>query len=86
MKGSVDLSKLSLQGLAFTAKVSGGMLARAHAQSPTIGNIDRYLSAGKGFPRAMATFAQGYARLCIQDFEALLQVVNSGRLPAEFGV
>ncbi len=84
MKGSVDLSKLTLSGLKSTAEICGGMLARAHSQSTGVTQIAEYLATGTGFPQAMADWSRDYAQLCMSDFAALKDAVANGRFTADF--
>ncbi len=86
MKGSVDLSTLKLKQLTLTAQVCGGLLARAHAQSPAVGAIAAYCSEHPELDDALADFAQGYARQVERDFAALQAAADSGRVPVTYGV
>jgi uncharacterized protein (DUF2252 family) len=70
-KLSVDLERISPQGLAAYARACGWTLARAHARSGDRVAIAAYLGAGESFDRAVATFARAYADLNEQDHRRL---------------
>ncbi|MET9729426.1 DUF2252 domain-containing protein [Streptomyces sp. NPDC006458] len=63
--------------------VCGLTLARAHARSGDRIAIASYLGSGDSFDRALVTFAEAYADQNERDHQALVDAVQSGRLPAE---
>lgn len=86
MKGSIDLSLLGVKELTNTARVSAALLARAHAQSPGAGRIAERYADAEDLDDVLATFAQGYARICQADFDALAAAADAGRVPVAYGV
>jgi uncharacterized protein (DUF2252 family) len=86
MKGSVDLASLGAEGFAGYGRLCGGVLARAHAQSPDAAVVSGYIGRSERFDDAMATWASMYAARVERDHEALCRAVESGRLPCEHGV
>jgi uncharacterized protein (DUF2252 family) len=85
-KGSVDLTRMTPEGLALYATVCGWTLARAHARSGDRIAIAAYLGASDTFDRAVVEFAEAYADQNERDHAALAQAVASGRVKAETGV
>lgn len=86
MKGSIDPSTLDAAQLPRYGALCAALLARAHAQSPTIDAIGGYLGRSGRFAEAAATWAAGYADVAERDAESLAVAVRAGRLPAERGV
>ena len=69
-KASVDLAKLDAAGLIGYAKVTGAVLARAHARAGDASMISGYLGGGKRFAEAITAFASSYAKLNKADYAA----------------
>jgi uncharacterized protein (DUF2252 family) len=86
LKWSVDLERLRPKLLANYAAACGWALARSHARLSTAPEIVGYLGRSDAFPEAIAEFASSYADQNDRDYEALLDAVRTGRLPAEIGV
>jgi uncharacterized protein (DUF2252 family) len=86
MKASIDLSTLTPDVLLGYARLCGGILARAHAQSPDGAVIRGYLGRGESFDGAIATWSRLYADQAEKDHAALVAAVGSGRLEAAEGV
>ncbi|MFD9570378.1 DUF2252 domain-containing protein [Streptomyces sp. NPDC059982] len=63
-------------------EVCGITLARAHARSGDRIAIASYLGRGEAFDRALVGFAEAYADQNERDYQALVEAVRSGRLPA----
>ncbi|MFJ9343189.1 DUF2252 domain-containing protein [Streptomyces sp. NPDC101733] len=63
-------------------EVCGITLARAHARSGDRIAIASYLGRGEAFDRALVSFAEAYADQNERDYQALVEAVRSGRLPA----
>ncbi|MFJ1865317.1 DUF2252 domain-containing protein [Streptomyces sp. NPDC088097] len=63
-------------------EVCGITLARAHARSGDRIAIASYLGRGETFDRALVSFAEAYADQNERDYQALVEAVRSGRLPA----
>ncbi|WP_329448882.1 DUF2252 domain-containing protein (plasmid) [Streptomyces sp. NBC_01426] len=61
----------------------GITLARAHARSGDRIAIASYLGSGDSFDRALVAFAEAYADQNERDHQALVDAVQTGRLPAE---
>jgi hypothetical protein len=86
MKGSVEVDTLLVPGMTILARLCGGTLARAHARSGDRVAIAAYLGNSYAFDRAIADFFIAYADQNEQDYQALVEAVNSGRLVAETGL
>jgi uncharacterized protein (DUF2252 family) len=81
-KASIDVTYLSPIGLAQYAEACGLTLARAHARSGYRISMAAYLGDSDEFDRALAQFASAYADTNAADHAALLDAIESGRLPA----
>ncbi|WP_420111088.1 DUF2252 domain-containing protein [Pseudactinotalea sp.] len=86
MKGSIDPATLDAEQLRLYSGLCAGLLARAHAQSPSAFAISGYLGSSDRFALATARWAAAYADVAEDDFAALDQAVRHGRLAAERGV
>lgn len=86
MKGSVELGKLTMQQATNHARLCGGVLARAHSQSPGSAFITGYLGRGDSFDKAVVQWARCYADQAEKDHAELKRAVDTGRLQAERGV
>ncbi|SEF16919.1 DUF2252 domain-containing protein [Jiangella alba] len=86
MKGSVDLAALTPSQFTEYGVLCGGLLARAHSQSPGGAVIRGYLGRSDAFDRAVARWSRSYADQCEADFAALDAAVTSGRVAAEHGI
>jgi 2-keto-4-pentenoate hydratase len=62
------------------------VLARAHARSGDRHAIAGYLGSADRFDRAVAAFAEAYARVNDDDHRAFAQAVADGKLTAVEGV
>jgi predicted alpha/beta hydrolase len=58
-------------------------VARAHAKSGHATRLSGYVGTSGRLAEALADFAASYADQCERDFDAFMQAVRSGRLPAE---
>jgi len=85
-KGSAEVDTLRVPGATLYARLCGTALARAHARWGDRIAIASYLGPGDVFDRAIANFSAAYADQNEKDYEALVQAVKSGRLPAETGL
>jgi uncharacterized protein (DUF2252 family) len=81
-KASVDLSYLTPTGLARYAEACGLTLARAHARTGFRISIAAYLGDTDEFDTALAHFAASYAATNASDHAALIDAIETGRLPA----
>jgi uncharacterized protein (DUF2252 family) len=79
-KGSVDVGRMDAHGLAAYGRLCGTTLARGHARTGEAAAIAAYLGSGAAFPRAVARFAEAYAELNRQDFDAFVTAIDDGRL------
>jgi uncharacterized protein (DUF2252 family) len=86
MKGSVELDVLTASQFADYCELCGGVLARAHAQSPDGIQVAGYLGRSARVDEAVTTWAHGYADRVERDFASLEAAVRNGRVPAEPGV
>lgn len=82
MKMSVPIEGLSAVQLFRYAEICGWTLARAHAKSGDGATISGYLGKGDPFDLAMGQFALAYADQTVQDHQALLEAVETGRVEA----
>lgn len=81
-KGSVDLSLLDGVGLERYGELCAQVLAKAHARSGDRHAIAAYLSIGKAWDQAMATFGCAYADQAEADHRLFVQAIREGRLEA----
>lgn len=80
LKSSVDLDELPAAIFLEYGEFCGWALARAHARSGDAAQISGYLGQGDSFERAIAQFAAAYAGQNQQDYQALLEAIESGRI------
>ena len=59
------------------------VMARAHAESGPAQRLGGYGGTSGRLADSLADFASSYADQCERDFEAFMQAVRAGRLPAE---
>ncbi|MFE9256445.1 DUF2252 domain-containing protein [Streptomyces sp. NPDC006879] len=85
-KGSVDPAALTPEELDDYGRMTGALLARAHAHSADPRLIAGYCGKTEELDRAMGTFAVRYADRTEVDHADLLAAVRSGRIAAETGV
>ncbi len=86
MKGSLDVTGLDEAGYETYLRVCAVCLARAHARTGDAATISGYIGKGKTLAKAIANFATTYADQTEQDYLALLQAIESGRVTAETGI
>lgn len=79
-KGSIDLARLSQQGLADLARACGWTLAHAHARTGDRFAIAGYLGKKDTFDRAIARFAVAYADQNQADYERFMRAYEAGEL------
>jgi uncharacterized protein (DUF2252 family) len=72
MKGSIDASALSPEGLTAYAMICGAVLARAHARVGDASMITGYLGDNNEFDHAIADFACAYAEVTADDWTQLI--------------
>jgi hypothetical protein len=85
-KGSVDPGALPGHELDDYARMTGTLLARAHAHTAEPRLLAGYCGRGTELDEAVGAFAVAYADRTEADHEALLRGIKSGRLPSEPGV
>ena len=86
MKGSVDVSLLGVKGFKDYLACCSYCLALGHARSGDVAGISGYLDGGKPFDEAIANFSVSYAEQVEQDYHALVDAINAGRIVAQKGV
>ena len=86
MKGSALVDTMSALMLEYYAGLCGWTLARAHARSGDAIAIDAYLGTADGFDTAITDFSQRYADQNEADYQAFVDAVRSGRIPAVEGL
>ncbi|MET0673983.1 MAG: DUF2252 domain-containing protein [Microbacterium pygmaeum] len=69
MKGSVDLDDISLAAFTDYVTSCAGLLGRAHAQSPTAGQVVGYIGSSDAASRAIMQWCRAYADQSAADFE-----------------
>ncbi|MEX0169917.1 DUF2252 domain-containing protein [Streptomyces sp. LMG1-1-1.1] len=85
-KGSVDPAALTADEVDDYGRMTGALLARAHAHSADPRLIAGYCGKNEELDDAMATFAVGYADRTEADHADLLTAIRTGRTVAERGV
>ncbi|MER7477832.1 DUF2252 domain-containing protein [Streptomyces sp. NPDC126510] len=85
-KGSVDPAALATDQLDDYGRMTGALLARAHAHSADPRLIAGYCGKNEELDEAMAAFAVAYADRTEADHEELLAGVRAGKVAAETGV
>jgi len=85
-KGSVDPAALAADQIDDYARMTGALLARAHAHSADPRLISGYCGKNEELDEAIATFAVAYANRTEEDHAKLLAAVRSGRVAGELGV
>ncbi|MEV8586820.1 DUF2252 domain-containing protein [Streptomyces sp. NPDC051180] len=85
-KGSVDPAALTPDQLDDYGRMTGALLARAHAHSADPRLIAGYCGKNEELDTALADFAVGYADRTEADHADLLTAIRTGRTAAETGV
>ncbi|MEW1637811.1 DUF2252 domain-containing protein [Streptomyces sp. NPDC093801] len=85
-KGSVDPAALAVDQIDDYGRMTGALLARAHAHSADPRLLAGYCGKNEELDEAMAAFAVAYADRSEADHADLVAAVRSGRIAAEFGV
>ncbi|MGW2329398.1 DUF2252 domain-containing protein [Streptomyces sp. NPDC001700] len=85
-KGSVDPAALAADQMDDYGRMTGALLARAHAHSADPRLLAGYCGKGEELDEAMADFAVAYADRTEADHAELLTAVRAGRIAAEPGV
>jgi uncharacterized protein (DUF2252 family) len=69
MKGAVDLDDISLAAFGDYVTSCAGLLGRAHAQSPTAGQVIGYIGTSDAASRAIVEWCNAYADQSLADYE-----------------
>ncbi|WP_078489582.1 DUF2252 domain-containing protein [Streptomyces bikiniensis] len=85
-KGSVDPAALTADQVDDYGRMTGALLARAHAHSADPRLISGYCGKNEELDEAVASYAVAYADRTTADHADLLSAVRSGRVAAELGV
>ncbi|NKY12917.1 DUF2252 domain-containing protein [Streptomyces somaliensis] len=85
-KGSVDPVELAADQIDDYARMTGALLARAHAHSADPRLVAAYCGKNDEFDAAVASFAVAYADRTEADHADLVAAVRAGRVAAEPGV
>ncbi|WP_030621627.1 DUF2252 domain-containing protein [Streptomyces sclerotialus] len=85
-KGSVDPAALPADELDDYARMTGALLARAHAHSADPRLVAGYCGKNGALDEALASFAVAYADRTEADHQELVTAVRNGRMAAEPGV
>ncbi|MFD6414942.1 DUF2252 domain-containing protein [Streptomyces sp. NPDC060194] len=85
-KGSVDPVALAADQVDDYGRMTGALLARAHAHTADPRTIAGYCGKSEELDEAVADFAVAYADRTEADHEVLLRAVREGRIAAEEGV
>jgi len=85
-KGSALIDEMEPELMFLYGRLCGSELARAHVRAGDGVAIASYLGSADTFDRSMASFAEAYADQNERDYDALKVAVETGRVPAEFGL
>ncbi|MGW4616235.1 DUF2252 domain-containing protein [Streptomyces sp. NPDC004592] len=85
-KGSVEPAALAADQVDDYARMTGALLARAHAHSADPRLISGYCGKNEELDEAIATFAVAYADRTEADHDELVAAVRDGRIQGEMGV
>ncbi|MFE7463438.1 DUF2252 domain-containing protein [Streptomyces sp. NPDC057499] len=85
-KGSVDPAALAADQVDDYGRMTGALLARAHAHSADPRLIAGYCGKNDELDEAVAAFAMTYADRTEADHAELVRAIGSGRIAAELGV
>lgn len=79
-KGSIDTEAGTPNQLRFYARLCGQTMARGHARSGDPVAIRAYLGKGHSMDRAVAAFADQYAKQNLDDYRRFTAAIDDGRL------
>jgi uncharacterized protein (DUF2252 family) len=85
-KGSVDPAALAADQIDDYARMTGALLARAHAHSADPRLIAGYCGKSEELDEAIASFSVAYADRTEADHAELVGAVRAGRVVGELGV
>jgi uncharacterized protein (DUF2252 family) len=86
MKGSALVDTMSAFALEFYAGMCGWTLARAHARSGDTVAMAAYLGEDDEFDTSITDFSRRYADQNEIDYQAFVDAVRTGRIPAVEGI
>jgi uncharacterized protein (DUF2252 family) len=84
LKGQGDPMIMPVGDLTRYGELCAWILARSHARTGDAVQLAGYLGGSSRFERAIAAFADAYARTNERDHAALLDAIASGRVEAQF--
>ena len=76
MKGAVELEGLPVDAFSDYVLSCAGLLGRAHAQSPTAGQVLGYIGTSDAAADAVVTWSSAYAEQSLRDFESASAVAG----------
>lgn len=85
MQTAIKLKGMSALSLEDYAEICGTTLARAHARTGDPALIAGYLGEEDTFDRAVVDFALTYAHQVEQDYQRLVEAVQTGMIPIQIG-
>ncbi|MFC8199174.1 DUF2252 domain-containing protein [Streptomyces sp. NPDC060006] len=85
-KGSVDPAALAADQVDDYARMTGALLARAHAHSADPRLVAGYCGKSEELDEAVASFSMAYADRTEADHAELVAAVRAGRIAGELGV
>jgi uncharacterized protein (DUF2252 family) len=85
-KGSVDIAKVTPEQLSDYASLCGWTLAHSHARSGDPVAISGYMGSGNVLVKAIANFAEAYAKQNDNDYALFKAAIDDGQLTAKMGV
>ncbi len=83
MKGAISVDGIDPSTLADYAGVCGQLLAKGHARTTGASMIAGYVGKSSKLDVALSRFARSYADQTERDYQALVDAVRRGQLPAE---
>jgi uncharacterized protein (DUF2252 family) len=86
MKGSADVAGMDGAGFETYVGLCAICLARAHARTGDEAGVWGYIGSNDTFAEAIGDFALAYADQTERDHQALVEAIESGRVPAETGI
>ncbi len=83
MKGAISVDGIDPSTLADYAGVCGQLLAKGHARTTGASMIAGYVGKSSKLDVALSRFARSYADQTERDYQAMVDAVRRGQLPAE---
>ncbi|MBD8507638.1 DUF2252 domain-containing protein [Hoyosella sp. G463] len=80
-KADIDPETLTSKNLDDYGRLTGALLARAHARTTDPRALSAYLRKGKHFDKAIAAFANAYANQMEDDYSEFTGLIDAGELP-----